>query len=309
MPETPSPSHSPSLPLPVPPTLPLADCHWLARWLGHPELRILDASWYMPASGRDGRREYAAAHIPGAIFADIDWLSDTSAPYPHTLPSPEVLGRELGQLGVGSDYMIVVYDGSSSHFSAPRLWYMIRSLGHERVAVLNGGLPRWKAAGFPLSSEIESLKPTVFMPRSDSHAWRNLRDMRANLETQHEQVVDARSHSRFTAEEAEPRAGVRGGHIPGACNVHYASLTTADGTFKSPAELRAQFESEGLNLAAPITCSCGSGVTACTVALGLTLAGARQVAIYDGSWTEWGSQPDTAVETGTSKKRSKTASE
>lgn len=277
---------------------PLVSTDWLAMHLSHPSLRVVDASWYMPASGRNARDEYAAAHVPGAVFADIDWLSDERAPYPHTLPSPDVLATKLGTLGIGSDHAIVVYDGSGQHFSAPRLWYMLRALGHDNVAVLDGGLVKWRAEGRPVTDAVEAPGAATFVAHPDIIRWRDLGAMRGNVDAQAEQVVDARSPGRFSAAEPEPRAGVRGGHIPGARNVHYATLVDDNGLSLSPDALRARFADAGVQLDAPIVCSCGSGITACAVALGLEVAGAKQVAVYDGSWTEWSSQTETPVETG-----------
>jgi thiosulfate/3-mercaptopyruvate sulfurtransferase len=277
---------------------PIVSTSWLADHLGDPSVRVVDASWHMAATGRSGRAEYAAAHIAGAVFADIDALSDETAPYPHTLPAPDVLAARLGALGLSSDHTIIVYDSSAQNFSAPRLWFMLRSLGHEQVAVLDGGLAKWKAESRPVSSEVVTPTPASFVARLDRARWRDLAAMRANVESAAEQVVDARSPGRFQAIEPEPRAGVRGGHIPGARNVHYATLVNADGTLLAPEALRARFAAAGLDVHAPIVASCGSGITACAVTLGLEVAGATQLAVYDGSWTEWGSQTDTPVETG-----------
>lgn len=288
-----------SLDLPTP----IVSTDWLAAHLGDPSLRVVDATWHMPATGRKARDEYAAGHIPGAVFADIDALSDETAPYPHTLPAPEVFAERVGALGLGSEHAIVVYDSSAQNFSAPRVWYMLRTMGHARVAILDGGLAKWKAEARALSSEVVSLPPAIFTPALDVAQWRDLAAMQANVESRAEQVVDARSPGRFQATEAEPRAGVRGGHHPGARHVHYATLVNADGTLKSAEALREQFAAAGLDLSAPIVASCGSGITACAVTLGLTVAGATQVAVYDGSWTEWGSQPNTPVETGPAKER------
>jgi thiosulfate/3-mercaptopyruvate sulfurtransferase len=284
------------MPLTIP--TPLVGTTWLAAHLDDPALRVVDASWYLPTAGRDARAEYAATHIPGAVFADLDQLSDASAPSPHTLPAPEVLAGQLGMLGIGDDTAVVVYDGSGQLFSAPRLWYMLRTLGHERVAVLDGGLPAWVREGRPVTGHVPPIATARFTPRFDASRWRDLAAMRANLVTGAEQVVDARSPARFAATEPEPRAGVRGGHIPGARNVHYATLVGADGTLLDTDTLRRRFTEAGVDLSRPIAASCGSGITASAVLLALEVLGATRTALYDGSWTEWGSQRDTPVETG-----------
>jgi thiosulfate/3-mercaptopyruvate sulfurtransferase len=277
---------------------PLVSTAWLAEQLGAPDLRVVDATWHMASAGRNARAEYAAGHIPGAVFADIDALSDESAPYPHTMLAPDVFASRVGALGLGSEHAIVVYDSSAQNFSAPRLWYMLRAMGHARVAILDGGLAKWTAEGRAVSRDVVVAEPARFTPAANAAPWRDLAAMQANVVSRAEQVVDARSPGRFQAIEPEPRAGVRGGHHPGARNVHYATLVNADGTLKSADELRAHFAAAGLDLSAPIVASCGSGITACAVTLGLTVAGAKQLAVYDGSWTEWGSQADTPVETG-----------
>lgn len=284
------------MPLDLP--TPLVPTSWLANHLGDPALRVVDASWYLPAMGRNGRREYDSAHIPGALFGDLDQLADERAPYPHTMPAPEVLAARLGALGIGDGHAVVIYDGSGQNFSAPRLWWMLRTMGHAQVAVLDGGLVAWQREGRPVTTDLPTYEPAHFTPRFDASRWRDLDAMRATIATHGEQVVDARSAGRFTGTEPEPRAGVRGGHMPGAKNVHYASLVRADGTLKSPEELRDTFAKAGVDLDAPVAASCGTGITACAVLLGLDVAGATRTALYDGSWTEWGSQPDTPVETG-----------
>lgn len=275
---------------------PLVSVAWLAEHLDDSRLRIVDASWYLPTMGRNGRNEYHIGHIPGALFGDLEMLADEDAPYPHTLPAPDVLASRLGSLGIGSEHSVVVYDGSGQNFSAPRLWWMLRTMGHAQVAVLDGGLPAWRRAGHAVTTDVPTFAPASFSADFDASRWRDLDAMRATVSSGSEQVVDARSAGRFTGTEAEPRAGVRGGHMPGARNVHYARLVDANGMMKSPEELRALFADAGVNVAAPIAASCGTGITACAVLLGLDVVGAQRTALYDGSWTEWGSQPDTPVE-------------
>jgi len=274
---------------------PLVSTEWLAAHLGHPELVLLDASLHLPASGRNARAEYEAGHIPGAVLAEIDWLSEPGAPFPHTLPSAALLAERLGSLGIRHDRAVVVYDASGQHFSAPRLWYLLRTHGHARVAVLDGGLPKWVREGHALSQEVPVPVATHYTLRADPARWHDLASMRDLVASQRAQVVDARSPSRFAATEPEPRAGVRGGHMPGAANVHYASLLGPDGTMLPPDQLRARFDAAGVDPSRPIVGTCGSGVTACAVMLALDVIGAPSTAVYDGSWTEWGSQSDTPV--------------
>ena len=277
---------------------PLVSTDWLADQLGRPYLTVIDASMYLPDAGRDAAAEYRAGHIPGAIFCDIGHVSDETAPYPHTLPSPEQFAERVGAMGVSSKDAIVVYDTSGQNFSAPRLWWMFRSFGHAQVAVLDGGFPKWTREGRAVSTDVPPRTPVHFVARREPARVRDLVSMRRNLELAQEQVVDARSAGRFEATAPEPRAGVRGGHIPGSVNVHYARLVREDGTLRDADELRAIVTGAGLDLDRPIVASCGSGVTACAVLLALDVLGAKDTAVYDGSWTEWGSTADVPVETG-----------
>jgi thiosulfate/3-mercaptopyruvate sulfurtransferase len=287
------------MPLETFPT-PLVSTTWLAEHLAQPWVRVIDASSYLPTAGRDARAEYEVAHIPGAQFCDLAWISDDTAPFPHTLPSAAVFAERIGSLGISNSDAVVVYDSSGHNFSAPRIWWMLRTFGHERVAVLDGGLVKWQREGRAVESGVRPAQPAVFAARLDASRVRDLASMRGNAEQPRAQVVDARSPGRFAATEPEPRAGVRGGHMPHSKNVHYAKLVSDDGTLRPAEELREIMRVSGVDLARPIIASCGTGVTACAVVLALDVMGVHDAAVYDGSWTEWGSQTDTPIETGPS---------
>ena len=271
---------------------------WLADHLGSPDIAIIDASWHLPAANRDAKAEFAQAHIRGAQFFDIDDLSDTASPLPHMLPSPEKFSSRMRRMGIGDGKRIIAYD-SVGLFSAARAWWMFKVFGHDDVAVLDGGLKKWLAEG-------RATEDGPALPRQERHFTarvkgsmvKDMKDVAAALKSGAVQIADARSGTRFRGEEVEPRPGVRAGHMPGARNVHYASLLNADGTLKSAAEIEATFAASGIDLAKPVITSCGSGVTAAILTLGLTLAGARDHALYDGSWTEWGGNPDNPVSGG-----------
>jgi len=273
----------------------LVDTAWLAEHLHTPNLRIVDGSHHLPTAGRNARTEYGERHIPGAVFFDIDALADRETDLPHMLPSAEQFARDVGALGIGNDDKVVVYDTIGTT-GAARVWWTFRVFGHRDVAVLDGGLPKWLAEGRPTDTEAVKLSPKSFRAEKNENLVRSLEQVRRNIDSRREQVVDARSAGRFAATEPEPRAGMRGGHIPGSLNVPYPELLASDRTFRSSEELRQAFADAGVDLERPITTTCGSGVTAAVLALGLYLIGRPDVAVYDGSWSEWGSRQDTPVE-------------
>jgi thiosulfate/3-mercaptopyruvate sulfurtransferase len=280
------------------PLPPLVSTAWLAQRLGLPGLRLLDASWYLPAAGRDPVAEYGAAHIPGALYFDLDAISDHASPLPHMLPEPVAFARAMSELGLHDGDDLVVYDGSGTNISAARAWWTFRVFGHPRVAVLDGGLPKWRREGRPFEPGVVSLPPGRFSVSLDRAAVRDLATVRALAAEPIEQIVDMRSAGRFAGTEPEPRAGLRGGHIPGSRNLPFNELVAADGTLLPADSLRRRIEAAGIDASRPVVATCGSGTSACTLILALHLLGHDRVALYDGSWTEWGGREDTPVATG-----------
>lgn len=277
---------------------PLVTTDWLAANLARPDIVVFDATKYLPNENRDGAAEFLAARIPGAGFFDIDLFADPDTALPHMVPSVGRMERLLGEAGVGNGSLVVFYD-QKGLASAARGWWLMDLFGHAHAAVLDGGLPKWRAENRPTESGPPA-PPAARTFRADFRATRlrGVGDMLANAQSRAELVLDARAAGRFAGTAPEPRAGVRGGHMPGSANIPYTDLLNADGTFRDAASLRARFAAAGADGSRPVVTSCGTGVTACILTLGLVLAGLPQGAVYDGSWTEWGGRADTPVETG-----------
>jgi thiosulfate/3-mercaptopyruvate sulfurtransferase len=270
----------------------LVTTEWLAGEMGASDLRIVDASWFLPEHKRDASAEYEAAHIPGAVFMDLTELADSATDLPMMLPAPEKFASRMQSLGLGDGSRIVIYDNSPLH-TAARAWWMLRTFGAHDVAILDGGMAKWQAEGRETASGKESLRHRHFTVWADDGGVRTLEQMMANIDSKAEQVIDARSAARFTGEEPDPRPSTHAGHIPGSKNLPYATLFNGDGTWKQGEALKAAFTDAGVDPSQPMAATCGSGITAAVLVFGASLLGNTKVGLYDGSWSEWGRERAT----------------
>ena len=275
----------------------LVSTDWLAANLKDPDLRIFDATWFLPDMARDAKAEYAAAHIPGARYFDIDDISDARSELPHMAPPVEKFMSRMRAMGVGDGHQVVAYDGAGL-FSAARVWWLFRLMGQKNIAVLDGGLPKWLAEGRPTTASPPVIRDRHMTVKYQAQRVRDVTDVARAAKLGDHSVIDARAPARFRGEAAEPRPGMRSGHIPGSVNVFYKDLLAANGTMKSPAALRTIFETAGVDLQKPAITTCGSGVTAAILSLALERIGKTDHSLYDGSWSEWGMYADLPIATG-----------
>ncbi len=275
----------------------LVSTQWLATHLKDPDLRIFDASWYLPDMGRDAKAEYAAGHIPGARFFDIDDISDARSELPHMAPPVEKFMSRMRAMGVGDGHQVVVYDGMGI-FSAARVWWLFRLMGQTNIAVLDGGLPKWLAGGHKTTTAPPTIRDRHMTVKMETRRVRDVTEVARAAKLRDHSIIDARPPARFKGEAEEPREGMRSGHIPGSKNVFYQDLLSADGTMKAPNALRTVFNDAGVDLHKPAITTCGSGVTAAILALALERIGKTDHTLYDGSWSEWGMYTDLPIATG-----------
>lgn len=275
----------------------LVTTDWLAQRLTAPEIRILDASWYLPTANRDTQAEYAKLHIPGARFFDIDEIADLRSDLPHMVPSVEKFMSRMRAMGVGDGHQVVVYD-SAGIFSAPRVWWLFRTMGQENVAVLDGGLPKWLAEGRDLTAAKPTIRDRHMTVSKLTDRVKDVTEVAMASKLGDWEIVDARAADRFRGEAPEPRPGLRMGHIPGSKNLPWADVLNEDGTMKDPDTLKALFVKAGVDLGKPVISTCGSGVNAAILDLALTRIGHKRHAVYDGAWAEWGMYNDLNVATG-----------
>lgn len=278
----------------------LVSTEWLAEHLDAPDVRIVDATTFLPGTGRDAKAEYRECHIPGAVYFDIDDICDEKNELPHMIPSPEKFSSRVRKLGLGDGNRIVVYDANGGAMAACRVWWMFRLYGHSDVAVLNGGLPKWLAEGRPTDDLPPVPRERHFTPRMNNFLVRSVEQMLENCESKRAQVIDVRAPDRYAGTADEPREGIRKGHIPGSINLPFGWVMDKDNNFvfRSAEEIQERFDKVGIKMNEETVASCGSGVTACVVAMAAYLVGKDDLAVYDGSWTEWGSRHDTPIETG-----------
>jgi thiosulfate/3-mercaptopyruvate sulfurtransferase len=274
---------------------PLVSTQWLADHLSSPDLVVINA-WMPPVTHPDAPPVYPNAHVPGAVFFDVNEICDKNTDLPHMLPAPHVFSSAMRKLGVGDGQTLVVYD-DFGFYSAPRVWWTLRSMGAERVYVLDGGFPKWRAENRDVEDTTPRRVQSHFSSRLNNGAVADITHIRNAISSGSRQILDARSNDRFAGKAPEPRAGLRSGHMPTAFNLPFTHLIGEDGTFRSKDDLAQAYKNAGIDLEKPITTTCGSGVTAAILTLGLTVLGARDLALYDGSWAEWGGRDDTDIVT------------